>query len=782
MTSKTAPSLNPRRPQFVSSLLMLAALAFFAFIGPGLAYSPEKASSDAPLTQFGSSRAMQHINVIAQRPHPLGSPEEARVREILIQELNALDLNAEVQETTVVSQKDGAPCSAAIVKNIVARMKGASNNKAVMLSAHYDSVAMGPGANDDASGVATILETMRALRTGPPLQNDVIVLLTDGEEIDLLGARAFVHEHPWAKDVGLVLNFEARGTNGPEIMFETSLNNGWLIGEFVKAAPHPVANSLSYDIYKILPNDTDLSVFKQAGIPGLNFAHIGGVSKYHSQRDDIASVDERSLAHQGSYALALTRHFGDLNLEHSPPGDAIYFNTIRSGIVHYPAWLSLPLGGLLVLLFFYIVWLGLSRKRLSPGQIVVGAAAFPATFMLGGLMGYLMWSALYRLGHGLGSSPTGDTPHPELHILSSIALTIALVAIVYGGLRRKIGSENLAVAGLLWWVICMIGSLFVLRGGSYLFQWPLLFSLIAFGFVISRNDQAASPLRRVAILGLGALPAMMMWAVVIQLIIMALGLNALIPVAIIVVLLTGLLIPHFDILLSSRTWLLPAVAALASLGLFIAGGLTARYDDNHPQLDHVFYSLNADTGKAVWASADSQPDTWTAQFFPDGTKKGVISDYVFSKSNQFLSHEAEALPLLPPIITPLDDKTEADARSVTLQVRSARQAQVMMIAIDPEVGMLAAEVNGKPVDNIAAYAQADHQRPFRVNCFGVPPEGIQLRLRVKTPGALKIRVVDQSYGLPEIQGQPLRPRPMNTMPSPFHPYSESTLVGKVFSL
>lgn len=393
-----------------------------------------------------------------------------------------------------------------------------------------------------------------------------------------------------------------------------------------------------------------------------------------------------------------------------------------------------------------------------------------------------MWSALRWLGHGLSSSPTGDTPHPDLYILSCIALTIAFVSIVYGMLHRKIGTENLAVAGLLWWVIFMIGGLFVLRGGSYLFQRPLLFSIIAFGIGISRNDRESSPFRRIAILCLGALPAVTMWAVVIQLIFLALGLNALIPISAMVVLLTGLLIPHFDILLTLRIWFLPVVAALVSLGLFIAGGLTARYDDDHPRLDHVFYSLNADTGKAIWASADPQPDTWTAQFLPEGTRKGAIPEYVFSRSNQFLSHEAEAVPLLPPIITLLDDRADADTRTVTLQLKSARQAPVMRIAIDPEVGMVSAEVNGKPIDNIGAYAQADHQRPFRVDCFGVSSEGVQLRLGVKMPGTLKIRVLDQSYGLPEIQGQPLRPRPVSTMPSPFLPYSESTLVSKMFSL
>ena len=46
-------------------------------------------------------------------------------------------------------------------------------------------------------------------------------------------------------------------------MFETSEENGWLISQFAQAVNQPLATSLSMDIYQVLPNDTDLTVFKR---------------------------------------------------------------------------------------------------------------------------------------------------------------------------------------------------------------------------------------------------------------------------------------------------------------------------------------------------------------------------------------------------------------------------------------------------------------------------------------------------------------------------------------
>jgi len=117
-----------------------------------------------------------------------------------------------------------------------------------MLCAHYDSVSTSPGVADNASGVAVVLEALRALMCGPLLDRDVVALLDDGEEDGSLGAVTFVKEHPWAKEVGVVINLDARGNSGPSIMFETSDGNGWLIRQYSQAVPHPLATSLSVAI------------------------------------------------------------------------------------------------------------------------------------------------------------------------------------------------------------------------------------------------------------------------------------------------------------------------------------------------------------------------------------------------------------------------------------------------------------------------------------------------------------------------------------------------------
>jgi hypothetical protein len=135
-------------------------------------------------------------------------------------------------------------------------------------------------------------------------------------------------------------------------MFETSPDNGWLTKEFAKAAPYPVATSLSYEIYKLLLNDTDFTKFKEAGLAGFNFAYINGYAYHHTAGDSVENVDERSLQHHGSYTLALTRRFARVGVENSKEGDVVYFNAIGSMVPNYSqrwAVLSAALVALVIL-------------------------------------------------------------------------------------------------------------------------------------------------------------------------------------------------------------------------------------------------------------------------------------------------------------------------------------------------------------------------------------------------------------------------------------------------
>ena len=329
----------------------------------------------APADEFSAERAMVLVWAIAQRPHPVGSPEHDRVRDYIRGQLTALDLVPAVESGIGTFRRKSSH-----VENIVARLPGTANTRPVMLASHYDSVSRGPGAADDGHGVAVLLETLRALRSGPPLRNDVIFLFTDGEEIDMLGAALFMKDHPWRKEPSVVLNFEARGTGGPPSMFETSAGNEWLIRDLKAAVPDANATSLAYEVYRRMPNDTDLTVFKQGGLAGLNFAFIEHPEFYHSPKDDPQHLDRSSLQEQGNYALRLTRRFGNEDLNRHGLSDAVYFPTRLTSLIIYRVGWVLPLAWGAVAGLVFVALVGWRRR--SGWLRIVLLLALPATLLL----------------------------------------------------------------------------------------------------------------------------------------------------------------------------------------------------------------------------------------------------------------------------------------------------------------------------------------------------------------------------------------------------------------
>jgi hypothetical protein len=284
MSTNDAPTSGDSRsalPAWTALLIVIACFALTRF----RADPPPLVPSDAPAEQFSGARALAWLERIEGegRPHPVGSPDAARVREILVIELERLGLAVEVQTRLATS----AHGTVAVVRNIIATVPGRESGPRVLVCAHYDSVPAGPGSSDDGAGTAAILEIARALKAGGETpRNGVVLLIDEGEEAGLIGARAFVDAHPLAREIGVVINLEARGTGGRAHMFETSEDNAWLMSRYARAVEHPDAVSVAYELYRRMPNDTDLSVFKAAGMPGMNLAFIDGVSRYHTPLDD----------------------------------------------------------------------------------------------------------------------------------------------------------------------------------------------------------------------------------------------------------------------------------------------------------------------------------------------------------------------------------------------------------------------------------------------------------------------------------------------------------------
>ena len=199
--------------KFLSGLLSFLLVLLFIWYSFFSLMPSSGAPDTVAKTEFSAQRASEPLKEISKAPHYHGSEAHTRVREYLIQELDALGLSTEVQEGFVLNQSWRGLDRP---KNIIGVWKGSNSGKSLILLAHYDSAKVPSfGASDAGSGVVTILESLRAYKAaGKTPKNDIVVLFSDAEEIGLDGAQLFVNEHPLAKNAGLVLNFEARGSGG----------------------------------------------------------------------------------------------------------------------------------------------------------------------------------------------------------------------------------------------------------------------------------------------------------------------------------------------------------------------------------------------------------------------------------------------------------------------------------------------------------------------------------------------------------------------------------------
>jgi hypothetical protein len=763
----------------VKVLPAVVALAFSACLAllSIWSLSPPEIITNAPPGEFSSTRAREFLKVIAVKPHPIGSPAHAEVRDYIFGELVKMGLAPEVQKTTAVNTRLGSNYRAATVQNIVAKLAGTGNTRAVLLVAHYDAAPNSFGASDDGAAVVSLLETVRALKASAPLKNDVIFLATDGEEIGMFGANAFVKQHPWAKDVGVVLNFEARGDHGPSVMFQTSDENGWLIDELAETIDRPVANSLSADIYKLLPNDTDFTVFKQAGMNGLNFAYIEGVGSYHSSRDNIANLDERSLQHHGMYALALARRFGNSDLNGPiKNSDAVYFDLFGRTLIHYSRTTALVLTILVALITFGVIVMGRRRGLLTLWGQAWGFLALLLSMIAATLLVMLVWWALATLAGSRTSFQQGDTWTNHLYLTGLVLLTVAATAVVYGLFSKKVSVNNLATGALLWFLLLLIVSHIYFPGGSYLLVWPLLSALIAWILKFTLPAEKLTLTKLCLISAVCAAPGLILISPLTYQTFVAMGISQTSLVVVPVTLLLGLLLINFELIASSFRWLLPAASTLAAVCFIVAALLQPDFSQQQPKSSEIFYALNADTGKAVWATGDDRPDEWSSQFLSSDAQEASLNDYLPWVNGKLLQQQAPVANLAAPKIEVLEDQVQEGTRRIHMRVSSAREAATLYIYSGTEISE--AFVNGR---QLSRGQNAPAWKKGQMLIYWAPPrEGIELLLTTKSSEPLIVKVVDQSFQLPELTNVTVKARPDYIIPAPFSS-SDSTFISKSFS-
>ncbi len=649
-------------------------------------------------SHFDLDRAKSHVEQISRKPHAVGFPAHAEVREYLIGELEKMGLSVQLQSG--YTSGDWANVSQAV--NIYARIEGTGEGgKDLLLLSHYDSSPHSSyGASDAGSGVATILEGVRSyLNEGVQPINDIIILFTDAEELGLNGADLFANQHPWTDHIGLILNFEARGSGGPSFMLlETNRGNQRMIEEFKKAGVRfPVANSLAYSIYKLLPNDTDLTVFREdRDIEGFNFAFVDDHYHYHTSLDTHENLDRRTLAHQGSYLAPLLRHFAQADLtDMKSLNDQAYYNMPYYGLVSYSYDLIWPMFFLALFLFISLMIVGIVRKKFNYKEVIKGFLPLFGTLLINGALGVFAWGALNSLYPGYEDMLHGFTYNGHTYIYAFIAFSLATCFLVYNRFY-SLKSANLLIAPILLWLV-LVGMLSYKLPGANYFVIPLFALLAGFLMAIWDRDEKGSSLPYKFVL---TLPAIFILAPSIYMFPVALGLKMLATTTLLLSLVFFATLPFWHSLRMMTR--LGALSLLMGFLFLFKAHLQSGFNDRRPKPTSLVYLVDMDDQTAQWATYDKVLDDWNSLYFPEGEEKSETSESdVLSSKYQTRFRRTAPAPVKEisgPEVEILKDTLIDGLRQISLNIQSFRTInRIDVYASGNEI--IDAQVNGTELDS-----------------------------------------------------------------------------------
>jgi hypothetical protein len=729
-------------------LLGLVAAITIACIAP-----TEVRGADAPATEFSAVRARAHLEAIARTPHPVGSPAHEDVRAYVLEVLGGLGLEVRVQDTSA-ALKAAAVIHAARVQNVIARLPGTRPGPAVMLVAHYDSVPQSRGASDDGAGVATLLETARALVAGPRLDSDVLFLVSDAEEIAMCGALAFTEEELASHPVGVALNFEARGTRGAVALYDTSEKNGELVRAISSAAPRVVSSSLLASLSRLLPNDSDASILKRAAIPTYAFAFVDHLYQYHQSTDSLDALDLRSVQHEGDYALPLARYLGSHPLPLPPSSAVTYFDVLGRTVVSYSTLVARALALLTLAGFVALVARARREGAVTLPGVAAGCALACAALAVSGLAAGLVHVALRA-----AIEPFVLFATPGLAAYAGLALGAGALLLVYDRSVRKGRVASASLGAMSLWAVALALTAAFVPAASFALQWPLLFAVG--GAALWMRHRQAPPWWTGGAVAALLVPASFFWSYIAYAVFVMVGPNA--PEAVAVTSATPLLLALPLLALTGEPVVRRVAAGAASLSLVVAvaWGLSVRRSPGLPRPDSLVYLVERARHSARWTTTDPKHDAFVTQRIP-GSRQTVRADYRD----------------LPPLLTVAHAVDEGPLRHGTLTVASPRRARCVDFWEASHEPVSETRVNGKKVVEIVRFSPELDEKLVRLwtggarqsdwvmEYCGADETGFRLDLFSPAGRPVKLRIHETSDGLPD-------PPPVPRVPSEAYPAADS---------
>jgi len=733
---------KPAPPRWLLSLALLAAL-FAATMVAGAVLTPPPVRGQSAADQFDAHAARERLVRILgnEAPHPIDSAAQDAVREAVLREVAALGITPQVRESFVCRPQPRAPLvDCALVRNILFSV-GPADGPIVLAGAHYDSVPAGPGASDDGIGVSVWLEIARMLAR-ERLERRVVFLFTDGEEPGLLGAYEFADNDPLSGEVESLVNLEARGSHGPAIFFETNQPNADAIAAFA-AAPRPLANSVMADVYRLLPNFTDVTVLTRPGLDVVNIALLDGLEDYHTPQDSIASQHLRSVQHMGDAALAVTRR-----LAGAPDADSgvnmAYTDIASRMFVYAPLWTVLAGLGVSAVVAFVAFWRAGTEGRwraLAVPPVVVtmaGGLAWGASFVLG----------LVRPGEDYAFA------HPEPTRAWCILLALLGVALGAMALRGVRSPAQAGAAGMFWFAL--IGGLAstVASGISILFALPAL--VYALAWVASLAWKPAEVVGRWA----AALVVLIVWAPILYLVELSLGFDMpAVPAVLVALMMLPWLGAMAQVQGGERWRGLAAMLGVVTLVAIVAAALAPSRSEARPQAVNLSYFLNVSEGEAHLLAGSAE------RALPEELREGFAPQLLLPGDTAETWSAAAAVEQIPaPALEGIAVTANADERLVSarLSMNGAYRATVRIpLAARP----LRVRVNGVETD--FGDTSSEGWDFMSVACQGRACDGAAIEVVLASAGAVDENwfIIGQTPGLRVEAAEALRARrPPSTTP------------------
>lgn len=748
----------------------------FAIISAGIYQISYPSNTPADLFYDGLffENIVKHIDKISLRPRAIGDEYHDDAERYIKRELNKLGLSVSVQKSISFNNNNR---TAAPIRNIIATYPGTSpNNKALLLMAHYDAAKFsGKGAGDDASGVAIILESINAmLKTKAPPSNNIVILFTDGEEVGLLGAKAFINEQLNYHDIGLIINLEARGTNGPAMMWpETIGGNRAMIEQFEAAGvPMPVTTSLHYEIYKILPNDTDLTPFNQeAQLNGFNFAFIDDHFNYHTQRDSLENLSLDTLAHQTIQFYSMLNHFAHTDLSQlKSTHSLVYFSLPMLGLVSYSTsitWVVLCISGLALI---GMLTLALTRKKIKLKSFVTAPLPMLIAMASTYIWCWLLLKGLYIIFPEFNDILQGF-PYSGHHIMATFMISGAILGSGMYSLFSQKQPLAQSFSNLIIWLLITVPICYSLPGSGLLI-WPVVLSVILLSIQIFIDNFAE---------GSSAVFAVVTFVLMGSLLVnfpIALGIKAIPLTAVIMVALMGLFIPLFNNKVSFYTIAITSLLPLIYLAWHFSQQPTIS--DEQPLPTSLSYLYDHDTRSGYFFNYDQVQTDWNKKLFNKTESQQQLTEFrhLYKKPLKNLakattpveppSIEISAKQLLGPLSEPeIEISFSTHANTEIMEIYSQQPLTIYEMSIDNRNAVLREPLELKAGDRLLHY-------------YFNGKKQIKMKLKLEQGQILEWQVQSHTTDLLKQAEFGLSPRPSNQITKPFIK-SDNTIAVQSFS-